>query len=565
MQPKSGRRGGSSMLLLVLLATSCLLGSAKPSRGRPRTVRSVLLASDLAGRTEPEECKLSGHKDLHLLSPATACCYGKIVKNTSCCMDQQIAPGVTRKTLQRKGMHWNCTEENCWDTVQGPRGRDSFWLPEGATCSTPRTLYTHGGSWMYGSPDTDSYAQLGSRLAKVTGTVVMLTDYPLVPAGNYSSILQWAIDALQWLSLNGPFEGCDEEHGAKRVPLFVGGDSSGGGTTMSLVLTLAKRPQLLGQKLAGAFFFSPWTNLMCNTPEYYSNAFSKIQGSGKFQDDSKLTMYTGDILFQEVTPENADAFNGNAVDYLGGDFELQTDPIASPFFAQPADFAGSLPPLYFAVGASESILGDSVRVAQHAAQGGCDVILEVYHGMWHVFPMYSEGCGLGEPLWAGAYAINQTGLFVRHIHEQGRLPYKLKVEGPNGGPPESSILAKFWQPSVSKVPFFRYLYDPNVRHFSKVGELLPNRDATYSYKDIMKDLAKQSPWIVLPSLTGAAVTIFVMGFCLGGLTEFGGERAVRRFAHGGGWCTGFAGGRVGWKFSAAGQYSLHYKGLITIY
>ena len=87
-------------------------------------------------------------------------------------------------------------------------------------------------------------------------------------------------------------------------------------------------------------------------------------------------MYTGDILFQEVTPENADAFNGNAVDYLGGEYDLQTDPIASPFFAEPSDFAGSVPPLYFAVGASESILGDSVRVAQHAAQGGTDVILE---------------------------------------------------------------------------------------------------------------------------------------------------------------------------------------------
>ena len=37
---------------------------------------------------------------------------------------------------------------------------------------------------------------------------------------------------------------------------------------------------------------------------------------------------------------------------------------------------GTVPPLYFAVGASESILGDSVRVAQHAAQGGVDVILE---------------------------------------------------------------------------------------------------------------------------------------------------------------------------------------------
>ena len=76
--------------------------------------------------------------------------------------------------------------------------------------------------------------------------------------------------------------------------------------------------------------------------------------------------------------------------------------------------------------------------------------------------MYSEGCGLGEALWAGEYAINQTGLFVRHIHEKGRLPYKLTVEGPHGGPPESSILAQFWRPGFSKVPFFRYLYDPNA-------------------------------------------------------------------------------------------------------
>jgi len=35
-------------------------------------------------------------------------------------------------------------------------------------------------------------------------------------------------------------------------------------------------------------------------------------------------------------------------------------------------------------------------------------------------------------------------------------------QGPEGGPPESSILAKFWKPGQSKVPFFRYLYDPNV-------------------------------------------------------------------------------------------------------
>lgn len=44
-----------------------------------------------------------------------------------------------------------------------------------------------------------------------------------------------------------------------------------------------------------------------------------LPNSSSPKDDSKLTMYTGDILFQEVTPANADAFNGNAVEYLGGE------------------------------------------------------------------------------------------------------------------------------------------------------------------------------------------------------------------------------------------------------
>jgi len=50
--------------------------------------------------------------------------------------------------------------------------------------------------------------------------------------------------------------------------------------------------------------------------------------------------------------------------------------LPSPHGHVPWFLGGSVPPLYFAVGASESILGDSVRVAQHAAQGGADVILE---------------------------------------------------------------------------------------------------------------------------------------------------------------------------------------------
>merc|ERR1712039_785900 len=105
------------------------------------------------------------------------------------------------------------------------------------------------GSWMYGSPHTTGYGQLASKLAHVTGAMVMLTDYPLVPAGNYSTILAWAILGLQWLEKNGSslFEDCPDD---VRAPIFVGGDSSGGGTTMSLVLALQQKPDLLTRPLA---------------------------------------------------------------------------------------------------------------------------------------------------------------------------------------------------------------------------------------------------------------------------------------------------------------------------
>jgi len=498
------------------------------ARKRARRGPEISWLQAKLGRKDIETvCESPAEHGTHLLSASVACCYARIVKNSSCCMDQAIAAGVHSRHIQRPGMHWECNAKNCYDTVMGKRGKDTIWVPDGATCSSPRILYTHGGSWMYGSPDTDSYAQLGSKLAQVSGAMVMVTDYPLVPAGNYSTILQWAVSALQWLEKNGPYEDCPSDSSA---PLFVGGDSSGGGTTMSLVLTLQEKPWLLQKPLSGAFFFSPWTNLMCNTPEYYSNAFSKIEGQGRFKDNSKLQMYTGDIMFQEDTPENADAFSGNAVEYLGGQSHLQTDPIASPFFAGPAQFSGKhMPPMFITVGASESILGDSIWVAQAAAQGGADVILEVYHGMWHVFPMYSEGCGSGEELWAGANAINSTGLFVRHIVSTGRLPYKIHLEGPHLGPPESGILAQWWEPNRSKVPVYRHMYDPSINRFVRVGELMPNTDAAYGYKDFVHDMAKQSPWIVLPSITGAAVAIFAAGFFLGGAAEYGGERAVKRY------------------------------------
>jgi acetyl esterase/lipase len=67
------------------------------------------------------------------------------------------------------------------------------------------------------------------------------------------------------------------------------------------------------------------------------------------------------------------------------------NPLVSPIHA---DLQG-LPPLLIQVGAAESLLDDSLRVAERARSARVDVSLEVWPDMihaWHVFaPMLEEG------------------------------------------------------------------------------------------------------------------------------------------------------------------------------
>jgi len=442
-----------------------------------------------------------------LLSASVACCYQKLVKDPGCCLDQEFTPGVTRRWIERPNTEWACQKKTgCFDGLYGKRGKDIMWIPEGADCDSPRVLYIHGGSWMYGSPNTTGYPQFGSRMAAEMGAVVFVIDYPLIPYGNYSTILEAAVVALKWLGENGPSEKC---RGKPAPPLFVGGDSSGGGSAMSVVLHLNAEPRgLKGPKLSGGFMFSPWTNLMCNTPEYYTNAFAKITSPGTFKDLTALQLYTGDIIFQSVTTTNADEFSANAVLYIGRNQSLQTDPIASSYFAEPSHFSGpDMPPLHISVGGSESILGDSVRVAQAAARGGAEVTVEIYSGMWHVFPMYSEGCGSGEVLWSAAAALKSTAAFVKSVAAKPKGEVKLSMDGN---------------------PRIIYMYDPMVDIFDRVAELMPYTSASDYLHGLVKK-AEEAPWyIVLPAMIGSTTLIFVAGCLTGALTDFGGREAYKR-------------------------------------
>jgi hypothetical protein len=128
-------------------------------------------------------------------------------------------------------------------------------------------------------------------------------------------------------------------------------------------------------------------------------------------------------MFRGKPNVNSDEFKGNAIEYLGGAEaakKLLKDQIASPLYASGA--LDGAPPLYFAVGASESIMGDSVLLGQKAAQRGVASYVDVYDGMWHVFPMYSEGCGSGSPLWQGVSALRRSAFFMTQIVKTGGKP-----------------------------------------------------------------------------------------------------------------------------------------------
>merc|ERR1712216_784439 len=113
-------------------------------------------------------------------------CHERLADDDSCCMDENMAPGVLQETIKRPDTAWTCEQSNsCYDETKGDRGADGMWYSETASCETPRVLYVHGGSWMYGSPFTYGYPQLISRLALQSEFVFFAPDYPLVPVGKY--------------------------------------------------------------------------------------------------------------------------------------------------------------------------------------------------------------------------------------------------------------------------------------------------------------------------------------------------------------------------------------------
>jgi monoterpene epsilon-lactone hydrolase len=199
-------------------------------------------------------------------------------------------------------------------------------------------LHFHGGGYRKGSPRI--FAESISRIADACSTQVFSVGYRLSGECAFPAAVHDAVDAYRWVT--------------DRIPpahVALWGDSAGGGLAAALLLRLR---ELELPSPAGAFLFSPWTDLRNISRSYTENAAT-------------------DAIF------SLDQAREAAAAYLSG--HPATDPLASPALG---DWRGQ-PPLVVQVSDSEVLRDDALALARTAARSGVDVRLRIHEGVPHIW------------------------------------------------------------------------------------------------------------------------------------------------------------------------------------
>jgi epsilon-lactone hydrolase len=199
-------------------------------------------------------------------------------------------------------------------------------------------LWLHGGGYNAGSPRI--FRKMAAYISKAAHARVLVPDYRLAPEHVFPAAVKDALKAYGFLLS----QGFTEDN------LIIGGDSAGGGLTLSTLLALrvagAKLPRL-------AILLSPWTDLSCSSPSY--ERLRKLDP----------------IIDKEGLSEAGLWYAGK---------RDPRDPMASALFA---DLRG-LPPMVVHAGGDETMLDDSRLFVDRARAAGVEVTFKVYDGMWHV-------------------------------------------------------------------------------------------------------------------------------------------------------------------------------------
>lgn len=199
-------------------------------------------------------------------------------------------------------------------------------------------LYLHGGAYVFGSSDT--HRAMLAKLSALTGLRACLPDYRLAPDHAFPAQIEDALACYRALR---------DEH-----EVILGGDSAGG------ALALALLHEILKQGIAppkGVFALSPLADMTFSGASVTENAARDV------------------VLSPGRIGEMREMF-------LAG--QDPGDPRASPLRG---DYAGA-PPVWMAVGDTEILRDDAVRMQGVLEAQGVTSVLHVERDHPHVWPLF---------------------------------------------------------------------------------------------------------------------------------------------------------------------------------
>jgi monoterpene epsilon-lactone hydrolase len=203
---------------------------------------------------------------------------------------------------------------------------------------TSTVVYLHGGGYRLGA--ARSWVSFATSLAAAADTQVVIVDYRLAPEHPFPAALHDAAAV---------YEALQSDHVG---PLFVAGDSAGGGLAIALTVAAGQAGLPLPD---GLIALSPWADLTLRSETFATRAES-------------------DQFFPRDSAAEA------AESYLQGADPL--DPLVSPLLADLANFPKTL---LFAGGA-ETLLGDGLSLSHALVTAGASVEAHFPAGMQHVWP-----------------------------------------------------------------------------------------------------------------------------------------------------------------------------------
>lgn len=245
-------------------------------------------------------------------------------------------------------------------------GVDGEWISPADAPDDKAILYFHGGGFRIGS--VSSHRDLIAQIAVASACRVLAINYRLAPEHRFPAALDDALAAYDWM----------RRQGLKPTNIAFAGDSAGGNLVLAGMLALRESGLPLP---VSAALMSPWTDLVATGASYVTRA-------------------AADPIHQRPM------ILALAKNYLGEQGDPR-HPMVSPLYA---DLYG-LPPLLVQVGDRETVLDDSVMLADKARAAGVEVDLQVWDGMIHVFQMF--GAELPEARQAIA---SIAGFLNGHLH-----------------------------------------------------------------------------------------------------------------------------------------------------